>query len=203
MISGKYYTVSGRKGSRNRDSNKYLRDAEVLEKAHAETLKTCDPLHLRYAFYCANSYADAQNHEKAIQWYKTTLLQNNWCQEKYIACFRTYECCEVLKQKEKGFFYLVQSFLYDNERVECLVPLITHYLCNDMPDVAYNYYRIVKPFFEERYLKEGVTGKLFVDVAKYNLILPYYMILVADKVKEFNTVLKMYQIIFEKKTQRF
>lgn len=53
-ITGNYYTCSGRGGDRNKDPNKYYKDALVLEKAHAEALKNDDKLYLRYAFYCAN-----------------------------------------------------------------------------------------------------------------------------------------------------
>ena len=37
-----------------------------------------------------------------------------------------------------------------------------------MNDVAYNYYNNVKSFYNERYLKDGLNDKLFLDVSKSN-----------------------------------
>lgn len=38
-IKGNYYTISGRNSDRNRDENKYLKDALILENAYEEALK--------------------------------------------------------------------------------------------------------------------------------------------------------------------
>lgn len=199
VIEGDYYVVSGRSGNRSKNPNKYLDDARVLEAAHKEALAKGDALHLRYAFYCANSYKDAGRPEDAIKWYKITLQQDNWNQEKYMSCIHLYDCYVNINQKETGFYYLVEAFKYDDERVECLYNLLTHYCCNNMHDVGYNYYLIVKNFMENRYLKTNMAGKLFLDVGKFNFFVPYYMILIADKVQKFETVIKMYEIIFIKK----
>lgn len=114
ILEGDYYLISGRTGSRNKDPHKYLKDAIVLEKAHAAALAKGDELYNRYAFYCANSYRDYGRFEDAIKWYKITLSQNNWNQEKYVACLYMYECYEALNKPYDGFFYLVKAFSYDN-----------------------------------------------------------------------------------------
>jgi beta-1,4-mannosyl-glycoprotein beta-1,4-N-acetylglucosaminyltransferase len=203
LIEGNYYVVSGRSGSRNKNPNKYLDDAKILEEAHKEALLTNDPLHLRYAFYCANSYKDSGKHEDAIKWYKITLAQNNWSQEKYMSCYYIYECYNKLDQQQLGFYYLVEGFKYDTERMECLYPLLVHYCCNNMNNVAYNYYLIVKDFYEKKYINMSLTDKLFLDINKYNFFVPYYMILIADKTQNFDTVIRMYEIIFEKRCKMF
>ena len=199
IIKGNYYTISGKSGARSRDPNKYLNDALILEKAYNETKQNGDEIYNRYGFYCANSYYDSGKWEDAIKWYKITIGNKNWDQEKYVSCLRIYNCYNALNQKENGFFYLVLSFSYDKERVECLFELVSYYCCNNLNDVAYNYFNIVKSFYNERYLTEDVNQKLFLDVSKPNLLLPYYMILVADKVKDYDTILQMYKIIFTKK----
>lgn len=199
IIKGNYYTISGKSGARSHDPNKYQKDALILEKAYYECIKSNDDLYNRYGFYCANSYYDCGKWEDAIKWYKITLGNKNWDQEKYVSCLRIYNCYNALNEKETGFFYLVKSFSYDKERVECLYELVTYYCCNEMNDVAYNYYNIVKTFYNERYLTEDLNQKLFLDVSKANLFLPYYMILVSDKVKDYETTLQMYKIIFTKK----
>ena len=198
-INGNYYTISGRTSSRNQDKDKYLKDALILEKAYEEAFKNKAEIYNRYGFYCANSYYDYGKYEEAIKWYKITLDNNNWVQEKYVTCLRLYNCYNVLNQKETGFFYLVKSFSYDKERVECLCELLAYYCINGMNDIAYGYYNIVKPFYNEKYLKYNLQGKLFLDVSKANFILPYYMVLIADKMQDFDTIIQMYKILFIKK----
>ena len=204
VINGDYFVVSGRTGNRSLDPNKYLKDALILEKAHADALSKNDPLFHRYSYYCANSYKDCGKFEDAIKWYKITLGQENqWSQEKYTSCLYIYDCYNALNQKEIGFFYLVKAFAYDPDRVECLYPLLVHYCCENMHQVAYNYYLIVKNYYENRYLEDDISKKLFIIVDKYNFFVPYYMILIADKVQDFKCVVRMYEIVFQKKQMMF
>ena len=204
IISGNYFVHSGRTGARNQDPDKYLKDALVLEKAYEEASKNNDQLFHRYAFYCANSYKDCGKFEEAIKWYKITLShENQWPQEKYVSCLYINDCFNNLKTPEFGFFYLVKAFQYDSERGECLFPLLQHYCCENSPRVAYNYYLNVKDYFENKYLNinEGLNEvkKLFVIQDKLAFFVPYYMILIADKVQDFACVVKMFEIIFTKK----
>ena len=203
VLDGDYFVVSGRSGSRNRDPDKYLKDALLLEAAHADAVTRGDPLHKRYAFYCANSYRDCGRHEDAIRWYKVTLSQDNWAQEKYVSCLYIYNCYETLGQKEHGFFYLVKALHYDLERVECLYPLIVHYCCENANDVAYAYYRIVQPHYERTLQSNLSQSKLFLESDKANFFLPYYMIIVADRVGDRACGVRMYEIIFTQKQRSF
>jgi hypothetical protein len=203
-LEGNYYVVSGRKGNRNKDPDKYLKDAKILEEAYHEAKKIDDKLYLRYGFYCANSYKDAGLHNEAIKWYKITLDNDNWQQEKYMSCYNLYQQYTNSGQRETGFYYLVESFKYDTERYECVYKLIQHYCCNGQHNIAYQYYGLIKTFYETKYLDSNTNGKLFIEPDKPNFYLPYYMIIVSDKVKEtYNeasqTISKMYQIIFTKK----
>ena len=198
MLDGDYYVISGRTGSRNKDPDKYLKDATILASAHAEALAKGDDLHKRYAFYCANSYRDCGKYEDAIRWYKITLSQDNWAQEKYLACLHIHKCYEALGQKEHGFFYLVKALHYDLERVECLYPLLVHYCCEGMNDVAHGYYRMVKMT-----TPQNNAGKLFVETDKAGFFVPYYMIIVADRVRDRECGIRMYEIIFKTKHRTF
>uniref|UniRef100_A0A6C0EV70 Glycosyltransferase 2-like domain-containing protein n=1 Tax=viral metagenome TaxID=1070528 RepID=A0A6C0EV70_9ZZZZ len=201
FITGNYYCVSGRSGNRSKDPDKYLKDALVLEKAHAEALAKNDLLYFRYAFYCANSYFDYGKYVDAIKWYKITLGQGNWEQEKYVSCLRLFNCYNILNKIKTGLFYLVKGFLYDKTRVECLYELVQYYCNNDMNKIAYMYYEMVKEFYEKEYYVKiyDITDKLFVDISKANLHLPYWMIIVADRIKKYDTGIAMYRIIFIKK----
>lgn len=198
ILNGDYFLISGRSGARNKDPDKYLKDALVLEKAHAEAVAKGDHLHKRYAFYCANSYRDCGRFEDAIKWYKVTLTQDNWLQEKYVSCLYIHRCYEALNKADEGFFYLVKAFSYDNERVECLYPLIVHYCCENMNEMAYNYFKMVKMT-----VVQNTAGKLFVETDKAGFYVPYYMIIVADRVGDRECGIRMYETIFTEKHHTF
>ena len=198
ILDGDYYLISGRTGARNRDPDKYLKDATILASAHADALAKGDDLYKRYAFYCANSYRDCGKYADAIKWYEITLSQDNWVQEKYLACLYAFQCYDALKQKETGFFYLVKAFAYDKERVECLYPLLVHYCCEEMHEMAYNYYRMVKMT-----TITNNAGKLFVETDKAGFFVPYYMIIVADRVGDRECGVRMYEKIFTEKHRTF
>jgi hypothetical protein len=203
-INSDYYVISGRSGSRSLDPDKYLKDAIILGKAYHVALADNDQLFHRYAFYCANSYKDCGQYENAINWYKITLShEKQWPQEKYVSCLYIFDCLNALNRKEEDFFYLVKSFQYDNERVECLYPLLVHYCCENTPKIAYNYYNLVKEFYENKYINTDISNKLFVAIDKFDFFVPYYMILIADKVQDFSCVIKMYEIVFKKKPRIF
>ena len=209
-LEGNYYIVSGRTGSRSQDPKKYLNDAKLLEEGYVIAKNNNDAIYLRYGFYTAQSYHDYGDYKKAIEWYKVTLSNPNWQQEKYIACLKLFELYSLLNEKEAGFYYLVESFKYDKDRCECLLHLIRYYCNNDQNDMAYLYYSNFSKFYETDYLNEKniSNNRLFIECDKFDFYLPYYMILVADKVKETypqakKTIYKMYEIIFIKKTKIF
>jgi GR25 family glycosyltransferase involved in LPS biosynthesis/glycosyltransferase involved in cell wall biosynthesis len=203
VISGNYFVVSGRSGDRNTNNpDKYLKDAQILEKAYYEALEKDDNLHERYAFYCGNSYCDHGDAENAIKWYKITLTHNNWCQEKYMCCLKIFNCYEKLGQKETGFYYCVKSLSHDSERAECVHQLIVHYCCENMNNVAYSYYTLIQDYIENRFLNEVSNPhnhKLFIDNSIMNFHLPYYMVIVCEKTHHYDTGIRMLEIIFTKK----
>ena len=192
-ITGEYYVVSGRTSSRNNDPNKYTRDAEILEKGYYDSLKNDDGLHNRYSYYCANSYLDAGNKEKAIEWYKTTLTCNGWFDEKYNSCLQLYNLTNQID-------YLVESYNYNPKRVEGIFYIIRHYTCKGMYSIAMAYYNFIKKYYENEYRFEDLNKLLFANVLDYTFYLPYYMIIVCEKMKDHPTGLKMYNIIFEKRS---
>jgi GR25 family glycosyltransferase involved in LPS biosynthesis len=199
-IVGNYYVISGRKGSRSMDPEKYLKDAIVLEKAHAKALADRDDLYIRYAFYCANSYKDCNRWEEAIKWYKITLAQPNWTQEKYISCLRIYECSEKIGKKEESMHYLIESRKYDKIRLECIFCLVNYYCVIEMHDMAYLYYSLIKSWYETEFLKvQDFSSFLFISVSVYNFFLPYFMIIVYSKLDRYEDGLKMFEIICSKK----
>lgn len=202
VINGNYYTVSGRSGDRNTNNpDKYLKDAKILEKAYYDAVQNNDEIFNRYAFYCANSYKDHGDHENAVFWYLKTLTHNNWSQEKYICCLKLHECYKALNKPEMAYYYCVKSFNYDSERGEGLYHLIQHYCCEGNSEIAYAYYSLIKDYLENRYLTSPVSSKLFIDNNVLNFYLPYFMIIVSEKTRNYHSGIKMFSIIFNKKSK--
>lgn len=204
QIEGKYYIAPNAVvGNRNKaPTEKYFKDALILEKAYEEALEKKDPIYERYAFYCANCFRDSEKPINAIKWYKIVLKQNNWVQEKYISCLRLFHCYKAINQVETGFYYLVESFKYDDTRAECLFELLLHYSVDNQTNIVYHYYRLFKDFYEKNY-KEEPTNKLFLDVSKFNFYLPYHMIIACYYQQQFESGIVMYKIIFYKKFKEF
>ena len=188
-ISGEYYIISGRTSSRNNDPDKYLNDARILEEGYYTAIKNNDNLSHRYVYYCANSYCDAGDFENAIKWYKLTLSANGWFDERYNSCLKLFE---LTGDKE----FLVESFRHNSRRVEGIYNLIKHYCCENKNEIAMNYYLWIKNYFENEV--DDLSTKLFARTLDYTFYLPYYMIIVSEKVKDHNTGIKMYIIIFSK-----
>jgi len=203
IIKGPYHVISGRSGNRNLDSNKYLKDAIILEKAYNDAVIAKNNMHIRYGFYCANSYYDCGKYESAISWYKKTLENGGWAQEKYVSCLKLYNCYNNLDNKEAGFFYLVKSAEYDRERAECYYELIKYYSGSGLHDIAYGYYGVLRDFYHDTYLNDDLNNKLFVDVSISEFHLPYYVIIVCEKMRDYETGIHMYRIIFTKKCKIF
>ena len=53
-VTGNYYFISGRRGDRSKDPQKYLKDALILEKAFYEAFEKKDGIFHRYAFTLHN-----------------------------------------------------------------------------------------------------------------------------------------------------
>jgi len=143
-VEGDYYFVSGRTGARNRDPDKYLKDALILEKAFTEAYAKKDGIYNRYAFYTAQSYNSCNRHEKSIEFYKKVLELDNWYQEKYMSCIEIYGQYEALKREEEGLRFLVESFQYDKRRVEGVYRLVKYYCVRGHPEVAMAYYTLIQ-----------------------------------------------------------
>lgn len=76
-IEGDYFIQTGHFGDRSKNPDKYLNDAQVLEKAFAvETTQL--KLKARYAYYCATSYYSHGDQAKAIEWFKKRIEISNY-----------------------------------------------------------------------------------------------------------------------------
>lgn len=198
-VKGNYYFVSGRTGNRNKDPNKLLNDAKVLKKAYYESLKKKEWIRGRYAFYCANSYFNSGHYEDAILFYKKTLESDTWNQEKYVSCLRIFEAYEFLKQTTMGLEYLEKSFEYSKTRIECVYRLVKHFCCMKLAEKAYTYYMRIQNYYETKYLADDISTHLFAYKVEYEYFLPYFMIIVSERMKKHDIGVKMYEILFSKR----
>ena len=195
LVQGNYFFMSGRSGNRSKDPNKYLKDATILEKAYYECLEQKDPMYNRYAFYCAGSYKDCGRNEKALEFYKKVLTHDNWAEEKYMSCLFLHDIYKALGKEEEGLGYLVQSYSYNPRRVEGIYRLIVYYCLKKQNDVAYMYYTLIQKYYENDYTPNHLNDLLFAKTIEFEFLLPYYMIIVAQRTNHVETGVKMYSIV--------
>lgn len=199
ILKGDYYTISGKSGSRNKDPNKYAKDASLLVKAFEDAKSQNDNIYKRYAFYAANSFFDSQQYEKAIEWYKIVLGQDNWSQEKYVSCIKLIQCFKKSGKMDSALFYAVESFKYDTERCEGIFELVVYYAANNQYQIAFAYYSLIQDVMETKYLSLQLDNKLFIIHRIADFMLPYSIIIIADRLKKYETGIAMYEIIFKKR----
>jgi len=199
VVAGNYHFKGNREGARSQDPQKYVKDATILEKAFYKAIETNDHLKNRYAFYCAQSYRDANMPEKAIEFYKKVIeLKDSWVQEKYNACIELFVLLENDKKTDEGIPYLIESYRYDKTRVEGIYRLIKHYVIKGLPEVALAFYGLIQDWYENKYDPVTLSSRLFAKVPEYDFYLPYYMIIVADRLKQRSLGIRMYQKIFDR-----
>lgn len=186
VVKGDYYVVSRRLGSRNKDKNKALNDAIILEKAFKDD-KTSDTLKARYAYYCARSflaYATYSNVDEylyeAIKWFNIRLQYKikDENDQRYIV----YESLGILYEKIKEYDKAVNAWIegtkLDPDRAECWYDLARYYNSIAQLDLAYSYamqgIQLTLPEF----------SKTFTNTAVYNFGLAYELCIICWKKRE-------------------
>jgi GR25 family glycosyltransferase involved in LPS biosynthesis len=172
-ITGNYYLVSGRTGSRNKDPDKYKKDAKILEDAY--NIETETSLKERYAFYCAQSYKDANIADKAINWYEKVINElNNWTQEKYYSCIMIGQLYIQNNNIQKALEYYNKSVQFDNDRIECIVNMAQYFYNIKAYSLVVGLYNLYKNYSKPHLNQDKFTNKLFLEANKYCDILEYY-----------------------------
>ena len=180
-IEGNYYVESGRIGSRNQDPNKYIKDAEVLERGYQEELANDvnsvvhgnggggRSLADRYAFYCAQSWMDAGPAyiDKAIEWYLRVLSQNNWNQEKYYSALCLGNLYYKKGDKYNSLKYYCATMEYDEERIEGIASLMENLRSDG------NHMMVNALYHKYKNYNKYPQNKLFLSTDKYNDIIEY------------------------------
>jgi GR25 family glycosyltransferase involved in LPS biosynthesis len=169
-IEGNYYVDSGRLGTRSKNPNKYADDAVVLEKAYA---KERDPkMRARYAFYCAQSFKDSNQVDKAIEWYTRQLTLEAWEQEKYYSSFMLGELYSFKGDILNALKYWVKSGEYDPERIEGIAKACMYYRKTE------NYLLFDLIYSRFKNYTHNLVNKLFVSTEYYSLVLEFEFSLV-------------------------
>lgn len=180
-IEGNYYVESGRVGSRNQDPNKYIKDAEVLERGYREELANDlngvvmgnggggRSLAERYAFYCAQSWMDAGPAyiDKAIEWYLRVLSQNNWSQEKYYSALCLGNLYYKKGDKYNSLKYYCATMEYDEERIEGVASLMENLRADG------NHMMVNALYHKYKNYNKYPQNKLFLSTDKYHDIIEY------------------------------
>jgi hypothetical protein len=127
IINGNYHVDSRREGSRSKDPKKYEKDAEILEKAYLEEVNIEGKFKSRYAFYCANSYKDCRNLEKAIEYYKIRTTLGNYQEEVYLSYLYGARCMIASEKPEDEIEdMLLKGWESMRNRSECLFTLANY-----------------------------------------------------------------------------
>ena len=119
LLKGLRYLCSCGEGARSRDSQKYLRDAQLLEEALC-----ANPDDSRSVFYLAQSYRDAGLLQKALEAYGWRIRLGGWSEERYISHL---ERGRLFKRLRAGRSDVRNEFLdayqLNSRRAEALVEL--------------------------------------------------------------------------------
>lgn len=90
-LEGAYHLLGRSLGGRSQTGDKFARDIEVLERAHAE-----DPSDPRTVFYLAQSHRDAGHPELALRFYELHISMPAWDEEQYLSRLERARCLSAL-----------------------------------------------------------------------------------------------------------
>lgn len=118
IIEGEYAIISGRTGARSKDPEKYKKDALLLEQA----MQSGDDRDLlpRYAYYCANSWRDYGNSERALKWYVARTRLSGWKEERFMSFLEAGLHLERINRADLALDFFLRGHDLIPERAECL-----------------------------------------------------------------------------------
>jgi hypothetical protein len=64
------------------------------------------------------------------------------------------------------------------------------------------FYTLIQNYYENEYMYDNFNGKLFVFHSIYSFYLPYYMIIITERLKKYDIGIKMFDIIFTTFSQK-
>jgi hypothetical protein len=160
FIRDTLWVDNNERGARMFDPSKYIKDARALKEQFFQVLND-DPHNIlnRSAFYCAQSYMDANHHKEAIQWYTLyTKLQNTWIEEVFESHIRIARCMIHLNYEDDSIInQMNKAIAIFGDRAEPYYILGKYF--NDKSNTILGY----------KYLKLAQQQKLSVVNEKYTL----------------------------------
>jgi len=110
-------------GARSTDPQKFQKDAKLLENALKD-----DPENTRYIFYLAQSYRDAGDFDKSIEWYQKRIEKGGWDQELFWSMLQIARMQEAQgKPAEVLLPAYYKAFNYRSSRAEPIYQLANYY----------------------------------------------------------------------------
>jgi hypothetical protein len=191
-LDGDYYIDSRRLGDRNKDKNKYLKDALILKKAHDILAETNEDknLMIRYSFYCAQSYKDQNMKEEAIEWYKKRISYGGWNQEIYHSYLMIGNMYITLNEPEKAIYYWSLTHDIDPDRKEGLYEVIKYFRTIKKFNLAYKYYIMIANS------EIDYSTKLFVSHNIYDYELDFEFSIIACYINKHIDAIPIYKKLF-------
>ena len=143
-ISGDYHIEARTMGNRTQSFGddqvaKYTADAELLVDCLTNPEnENYEPDNHRYTFYAAQSYFDAQNFEKAMEWYIKRAEQGGWEEEQWYSVYRIAICKCLLNQNwAEAQDHFLQAYNMRPSRSEPLYQLARIHRENGNPRLGY------------------------------------------------------------------
>lgn len=116
---------------------KYLNDAKILLQGIKD-----EPNNARYFFYLANSYYDAFEYKKALEYYQKRISMQGWNEEVYYSAYK-YALCRLhlkdelkLSIEEVGIDF-IKAYKIRPTRLEALYHIVKHCRLNDRIKLGY------------------------------------------------------------------
>lgn len=143
--------------ARGKDANTYLKDIAVLEQGIQD-----EPDNLRYLFYLAQSYRDANLLDKSREIYLKRASSGGWEEERWMAQFRAAQLTERLNYPaEQIYTGYLQCWIARQQRAEPLYELARYYRGQKIFDLAC--------YFADQAVKiPRPTDILFVNASVYD-----------------------------------
>ena len=145
-----------------------------------------------------NNFFNEKKYDEAIVQYKKVLSSDVADSIKYNACLKLFKTHEDSGNRENGMYYLVRSYNYDKTRVEGIYNLIVHYCCEGQNEIAHYYYDFIKGWYEINY-QQDFSGHPDKDI--YDFLLPYYMIIVSQRIGRMDTAAFVSKVLCTKKAK--
>lgn len=132
QFEGIYVISRHDEGARGNDPDTYLKDVAILQQGLKD-----EPDNLRYQFYLAQSFRDAELFELAYQAYDKRAKAGGWEEERWVAqCWAARLMDRLNYPTEQVFTAYLQTWIARQQRAEPLYELARYYRLKKMYDLA-------------------------------------------------------------------